>query len=283
MTTRQPPSSSHLDPTTLADLDEQLLDLEGTARAWEHLATCPTCQAQRDALADVRGMLRSAGEVTPVPDDVAQLLDDALLAAAGGRSAQRPTGEAATTVTPMPSRHRAPWNTRILQAAAVVVLLLALGGLGLSAVQNAMSGGSDTASSAGKAPDSGSPDGAGAAASGDYPVTQSGRDYTHESLLAAVPALIRGQVKSSPVPRSQTQSEQGVSPLLRGQPLAACVANLADGPVTPLAVDAARYDGKPATIIVLPTAGSASTVDVFVVAPDCPKGTFIAWQRVGRP
>jgi hypothetical protein len=283
MTTSPPPHSAHLDPTTLADLDERLLDTEGTQLAWEHLATCPACQARRDALADLRDTLRQGGEITAMPDDVARRLDDALLEAAAGPA----TAAAAPTVTPLPSQRRTPWNTRILQAAAVVVLLLALGGLGFGVVQNALSGGSDTAnstaSSAGKGADSGAPERAADSASGGYPATESGRDYTRESLRAAVPALVHGQVTASPVPKSESQGLQGATQLLRGRPLATCVANLADGPVTPLAVDAARYDGKPATIIVLPTDGDASTVDVYVVAPGCPNGTFIAWQRVTHP
>jgi hypothetical protein len=272
--------SSHLDPTTLADLDENLLDPEGTARAREHLAGCPACQARRHALTDVRGMLRRAGEVTPVPDDVVRRLDDALFAAAGGPA----TATAAATVTPI--TRRPPRNTRIVQVAAGVVLLLALGAVGFSVVQGSGSGSADSATSAAggaaeKGADNGAPERA--AASGGYPVTESGRDYTRESLRAAVPDLVRGLVAASAPAQADAESRQGAGRLLSGPPLAACVANLAQGRVTPLAVDAASFDGKPATIIVLPTAGDASTVDVYVVAPDCPEGTFVAWQRVPRP
>jgi hypothetical protein len=129
-------------------------------------------------------------------------------------------------------------------------------------------------------------------------VTASGRDYTSESLAAQVPALVRGLAAAVPKPRAATEDRAGsagsgsastqTSPgsadgLTGGAPLAACVADLAGKPVTPLAVDVATYLGQPATIIVLPTTGSRTTVDVYAVAPGCPSQTFLAFRRVARP
>jgi hypothetical protein len=68
-----------------------------------------------------------------------------------------------------------------------------------------------------------------------------------------------------------------------GKALAACVANLADGPVTPLAVDIARFDGKPATIIVLPDPKDPSIVYAYAVSPACAEGTFLAVLPVTLP
>jgi hypothetical protein len=62
------------------------------------------------------------------------------------------------------------------------------------------------------------------------------------------------------------------------------VANITGGgPVTPLAVDLGRFEGKPATIIVLPDPDDPAVVDVYAVAPDCPTGTFLTLERVALP
>jgi hypothetical protein len=53
--------------------------------------------------------------------------------------------------------------------------------------------------------------------------------------------------------------------------------------VTPLAVDLGRFEGKSATIIVLPDPTDRSFVDMYAVAPDCPKGTWLTIERVALP
>ncbi|MGZ4631432.1 MAG: hypothetical protein ACXV2G_02105 [Actinomycetes bacterium] len=271
-----PPDSrvSHLEASTIADLDEHLVDADQAALATEHLAACSTCQARRTSLADVRGLLHDAGDVAPVPDDVAARLDAALLAAGPV------TAEAAPTVTPLVGRARPAWSTRALQVAAVVVLLLGVSAVGYSALVGGSGSGSSSKTAASDATSAGGS--AGADAAGSYPVTSSGRNYTAETLRAAVPGLIAGRTGRQSFGGS-AESPQAESRLLGGAPLAACVANLAGGPVTPLAVDAAQYDGKPATIIVLPAQGDPASVDAYVVAPDCPTGTWIDLQRVARP
>lgn len=290
--TPQPPHqspSAHLDPDVLADLDEDLLDAAEADRAARHLSGCAACRARHAALDDVRGLLSGAAVVTPMPDDVAHRLDAALGVARGPA-----TATSAATVTPLSDRRRRVPGTRVLQAAAVV-LLLALGGLGYAAFLSPKDG----TSTAGSASDARQEAGAQAGADGAaYPVTASGRDYTSESLAAQVPALVRGLAAAVPKPRAATEDRAGsagsgsastlTSPgsadgLTGGAPLAACVADLAGKPVTPLAVDVATYLGQPATIIVLPTTGSRTTVDVYAVAPGCPSQTFLAFRRVARP
>jgi hypothetical protein len=295
--TPQPPHqspSAHLGADVLADLDEDLLDASEADLAPHHLAGCAAGRARHAALDDVRGLLRGAAVGTPMPDDVANSLDVALAAA---RSPA--TATSAATVTPLSDRRHRVAGTRILQAAAVV-LLLALGGLGYAAFLSP----NDATSTAGGASDARQEAGAQAGADGGaYPVTASGRDYTSESLAAQVPALVRGLAAAVPKPRAATEDRAGsggsepagsgsastltgpgsADGLTGGAPLAACVADLAGEPVTPLAVDVAKYLGRPATIIVLPTAGSRTTVDVYAVAPDCPSQTFLAFRRVARP
>jgi hypothetical protein len=53
--------------------------------------------------------------------------------------------------------------------------------------------------------------------------------------------------------------------------------------VTPLAVDIGRFEGKPATIIVLPDPADASFVYAYAVEPACPTGTFLAAEHVALP
>ena len=294
MSTPHTPHPSHIDVDTLADLDEGLLEAEQVSSVAEHLAGCAECRARRDALDDVQLLLRDRGAEADggAPDDVVRRLDDALAAAA------TPLPTASATVIPLTAsttRARQPWRTRVLQAAAVFVLVAAVGGLGYGAIR-ASSGGNSTTS----ASDSG---GAGTAAKRTeahrYVVTSSGRNYTKESLRAAVPGLLSGKYDAtaqesagaplaSKVPTPQAPAAGSVDPqrLRDGKALTACVNNLAapeDGPVTPLAVDIARFDGKPATIIVLPDPKDPSVVFAYAVAPDCAEGTFLAALPVTLP
>jgi Putative zinc-finger len=299
MTTPQTPQASpppHLDVDLLADLQEGLLDPERAAVATAHLAGCPDCRATRDALDGVRDLLRGdAGEVEAAPEDVVRRLDAALA------TASRPL-TASATVTPLTSSVRQPWRTHLLQAAAIFVLVALVGGLGyggLRALNHRGSAASDTAASA-----SGGNRGTEKSAAGAYKITSSGRDYTQASLRAAVPELLAGTMGAhsgsteagtsppSPAASAPSDSVSGSTPsplaanpqrLRNGVALSACVANLAGGPVTPLAVDVGRFEGKPATIIVLPDPDDPSFVDVYAVSPDCAKGLFLSYQKVALP
>ena len=296
MSTPHTPHPSHIDVDTLADLDEGLLEAEQVSSVAEHLAGCAECRARRDALDDVQLLLRDRGAEADggAPDDVVRRLDDALAAAA------TPLPTASATVIPLTAsttRARQPWRTRVLQAAAVFVLVAAVGGLGYGAIR-ASSGGNSTTS----ASDSG---GAGTAAKRTEAhrsvVTSSGRNYTKESLRTAVPGLLSGKYDataqdfgSAAVPSKTPTGAKAPAAgsvtdpqrLRDGKALTACVNNLAgtdDGPVTPLAVDIARFDGKPATIIVLPDPKDPSVVFAYAVAPDCAEGTFLAALPVTLP
>jgi hypothetical protein len=298
MTMPTTPQPSHLDIDTLADLQEGLLEPERVTTVTGHLDGCAECRALSEALDGVRAALRSGGPAADVaaPADVVRRLDDALAAAAA------PLATAAATVTPLTSVTawaRQPWKTRVLQAAAVFVLVAAVGALGYAGVQglSGRNAGSDSAGSSGGK--SLTEKGAAAGASGKYSITSSGRDYTTSSLRSAVPGLLSAAAQDTgttgpdgPSPTSSTPakaqaplaaSSADPNRLTDGTALAECVANLAGGPVTPLAVDIGRFEGKPATIIVLPDPADASFVNAYAVAPGCPTGTFLAWQHVALP
>ena len=284
---------------TLADHQEGLLDAEQATAVAAHLDGCAHCRATRDALDGVQVLLREHGAEGPLaaPDDVVRRLDDAL-AAAGP-----PVASASATIIPFTAsttRGRSPWRTRALQAAAIFVLVAAVGGIGYGGIKalNGGQGSTDTAASG----SAGKPQTEKRLAPGTYRFTDSGRDYTEVSLRAAVPELLAGSLApatrndvsagaGSPRATAPTAAPDFAQPpasadpkrLLNGRALAACVANLMGGPVTPLAVDLGRFEGKPATIIVLPDPGDPSFVNVYAVAPGCPTGTFLAWAHVALP
>lgn len=288
-------NQTHLDTDRLADLHEGLLDPAETAAAQEHLAGCSACAADLAAIAGLPGALSGAAEVGPMPDDVVRRIDRALADAA----ATPVTGTAARTVTPLADRRSSgPRGMRLLQAAAVIVLLLAGGALGISALGGGDS--NDRATSAGA--------NGGAAREGSAPksfrLTVSGRNWTAQTLASSVPAMAAGTFgpvvnsdsQPSPAASGGTAAGSGDSAAAReladapaarlagGPALAGCIAQLAGGPATPLAVDLAKYGGAPAAVVLLPTVGDPSHVDVWVVSPDCSRADahLIYFARVAR-
>jgi hypothetical protein len=283
--------TEHLDADALADLDEGLLDRDHMASARAHVAGCPQCRAELAALTGVRERLAAAAEVAPMPDEVAARLDRAL-----AEVATEPASTAVTrSVIPLREpRRSSPRGLRWLQAAAVVVLVLAGGAVAVSALR-----GSDNDNFATSSGTAGGKADQRAAADGGYPVTASGRHWTKESVTAGVPQLLAGTL--SPALPPSSVSAQGdtsgsvaaprelagvpASRLAGGPALADCVTELAGGPATPLAVDLATFDGQPAAVVLLPGIGGPGRVDVWVVPPDCAqgKGQFLYYANVARP
>jgi hypothetical protein len=279
--------TEHLDADALADLDEGLLDRDHMASARAHVAGCPQCRAELAALTGVRERLAAAAEVEPMPAAVVARLDRAL-----ADVATEPASTAVTrSVIPLREPQRsAPRGLRGLQAAAVVVLVLAGGAVAVSALRG--SDNNDVATSSGSA--AGKADQR-AAADGTYPVTASGRHWTKESVTAGVPQLLAGTLPPSSFSAQDDTSGSATAPrelagvpaarLAGGPALADCVTELAGGPATPLAVDLATFDGQPAAVVLLPGIGGPGRVDVWVVPPDCAqgKGQFLYYANVARP
>ena len=285
--------AGHLSSETIADLQEGLLDGEPARRARSHLQDCPVCAAGDGALSDVPLLLAAAGDTGPMPADVIGRLDAAL----ASEPAVRPGAATVAALADHARVPRAPLNMRLLQAAAVLVLLLAGAGIAVSA----WNGGSDTSTSADSSAGAGSADQGAPEAASAYPVTASGRNWDEESVLAAVPELVSGTLNppAAASPGSDAGSDAGTDAgsderarelasapagrLADGPALAECVGRLNLGPVTPLSVDLAQWRGSPAGVIVLPTPDDPATVDVFVVEPSCPEGTFLFFTRAPRP
>ncbi len=298
-------SSMHLSADTLADLQEGLLDADGEAAARRHLEACAGCRADLAALTDLPARLAAAGDTGPVPELVAARLDRALAAAAEDTTGSAATA-AARTVTPLAPDSGPVRGMRLLQAAAAIVLVLGVGALGVSALTDGGNGDAGS-STAGRAADSAGGSGAAAEAATVAPITASGRDWTAPAIRADASALVTGTVgrtyalydrqaaksaeldgatpdpaASAPAQRDLASAAGGADRLADPAALRACVANIADGDASlqPLAVDLARWQGQPAAVLVFPTPDDPASLDVYVVAPDCPTGLFLDFERV---
>lgn len=275
--------------------------------------------------ADVRALLGTLrAEDVPMPDDVvrrinaavvaervASTLPDSPAALVDADSDERATGRHAATVTVLPSaeERRGPSYrgfTKLLAVAAAVVVVAGVGGI---LVKNAgtFSGGAATSAGAGasQAPEA-------ADSSGGTPVDVSktagtGVNYSAAQLATQTRSLVSGKVPAaapestrSPVATGATASPgtgtDGATPQPSRNPLMSlpvgsvldrCVQLITTSatPPAPVAVDSGTYEGKPALVIVLPSEDDATSLDVFVVSPDCGQGSepdLYEFQRVPR-
>ncbi len=179
-------------------------------------------------------------------------------------------------------------------AAALVVVggIVVVGGLGLR-------GGSSSTSASSAAPAAAAGERSADAVNGTPPRTvlsASGTNYTAATLEQQAGALAAAAKAYSGTEASVTpESLQGTDQVVPGavtptatpptsrplgpttgavpftaQTVTACVRQLTgvDG-VTALAVDRGTYEGKPVDVVVLPTPGDPSTLDVWVIKPGC--------------
>ena len=274
-----PSDGRHPDIEALADHQAGALDPPQATEVAAHVSGCARCEEDLAALEQVSARLGAAGDVGPMPDDVARQVAAAL--AAEGRPA---------TVTIMPAASgradpgRFARHNRVLQAAAAVVVVLAGSAIAVPALQ----GGGDSSDQR--------PMTAGAAADRDtsstYRILATGNDYTQESLAVVVPRLI-----DAPTPANAdggapeaADSEKRATPAPVG--LDACITELVDDvntpqveALTPLLVDLASFGGRDARIVVLPATSDPSKADVFAVGPACGTGNadLLYFARVDRP
>ena len=189
MSTERPDPAAHLDGDALADLQEGLLDAAGEAEARRHLEACPLCRADLAVLTSLPARLAAVADVGPVPLEVAARIDSALAEATTADPPAEATS-ATRTVTPLPLAKPTPVRgMRLLQAAAVLVLVLGAGAIGMSALTQ---GGGDSGGTASTAGDVAG--GKVAPERAEAPVTASGRDWTPSTLEAAAPRLATGAI-----------------------------------------------------------------------------------------
>lgn len=277
---------SHPDFDALAELDEGLLAPDAAATLRAHVADCAECAAAVGRLTEARVALRGMPLVA-MPPEVAARIDAALEAEAPAPA--RPA--AGSTIVPFASRRR-PRGVGLAGAAAAAAVVLLVAGV----VAGALHIGRTNVTGKGTALKA-------TPTTGRFVATSTGRNYTAATLPAGVATLLgatpapsqqaldRGAATSSSGAGVGGGTASALSPgaapqhappmtfaselsRLQTQPAALlnCIAALSGKatPVTvPLAVDFARYDGKPAVIVVLPTEGNPAKADVWVVGPGC--------------
>ena len=269
----------HVNAEALALCREGLLGKRRTARIEAHVSRCARC-AEVDAGLGALPALLALSSVPPMPAELTARLSGVI--AAEARDTTRDT--AATRDTEPASGGRRPRGRpavtrKVLAFAAAAVVLVAGGGYLLSRLPSPSSSGSSASSAAGPAPAAGTAARAGAnAAAGDSGLTviSSGTDYRPGQLAAQVAGVLAryaipaagefAPVPIRPTPTSAAQPSQVQQPSRLAAP-PGCVARIAAG-LHPRMVDEARYNGRAATIIVLPAAAQGPA-QVWVVGPAC--------------
>ncbi|MHB8451822.1 MAG: hypothetical protein ACYDAQ_15455 [Mycobacteriales bacterium] len=214
-----------------------------------HLRSCAECAAAVSGLAQVDHLLAGLPAVAMPPDVAARL--DARLAAEHAPHRDR-------TVLPL-ARRRGGARTAALAAAAVAVLLAAGLGLGLSG-----GGPHGAASSVTRGPTAAGP-------ATRYLAT--GTDYTPAGLASQVRAILTPptHAQAAAAGAAAASVPEGLGAVRQpesGAALAGCLAQLALVPgAQAVAVDQARFAGRPALIVVEP--GTRNRYGVYVVTPAC--------------
>jgi hypothetical protein len=277
------PTGAHPSPE---EVDALLDPSGGEPSVAAHVSGCAACASVRDALAEVRSLLRAEAERVPEPPADLSTRISAALAAAGPLDSEREGAgavAASADVVPLDSRRRrAP---RWLAVAAGVAVL---GGVGLTTAQLVGSGLGGADSTAGSAveeaadADAAGPEAPSAVNDGVRPLA-TGTDYDPAILSEQVEALV-ADVRTGDVPLAgggglSPQSAEGsgedgqggaLTRLSSEAGIADCLQAIGAGGETPVAVDLASYQGDPAAVIVLRSASGG--LDVWVVAPTCAPG-----------
>jgi len=294
----------HFDAEVLAMCREGLLGRRRTARIRAHLSGCSSCAEVDAGLAEVPSLL-TLTSVPPMPAELAARISAALAAEAASRPAEaaaqeaqeaegahaaqaaQGTASAVPGVSPgqVPSpasgertpRGRPGLARKVLALAAAVVLVAAGGGYLLSRphATSGTSASSAAAPSTAHRPAVGAGQSHFAVGSGSaglsFSAISSGTNYQPGQLTAQVAAVLAryptpaaGTHAAAPTARAAT-SQVPTEPYAAAS--AGCVERIAGG-LPPRLVDKARYDGRAATIIVLP-ASARGPAQVWVVGPAC--------------
>ncbi len=262
---------THLSPEQLADVD--------AVAQHEHLRGCARCRQEWEQQRAVRDLLRGLPGPGPIPPDVATGLRVALERLTPddvepAEPVSRP-GAGGPTVVPLaaPTRRRTlPERARPWLAAAAAVVVLGGGGATLWHSWGGSGTGASSADSRSSAGNSfAESDTAAGGALTDRQVHDlvraSGTDYTKRDLAAQVRTrLLNGAAAGSAGVPSGATGDRLTSP----SGLTSCLSALgvAAGAVT--AVDLARFEGRPAAVVVLRAEGGGE--DVWVVGRDCRQG-----------
>jgi hypothetical protein len=266
---------THVDARALAEFRAGLVTGRRGARIAAHLAGCDRCAALDRELAGVSALLASV-PVPVLPDRVARRLEGALAAEAARRNDPERAGREPSPDSGAPVRRaahrgfRLPSLRALAPIATAAAVVLAAGGYGLSLIAQGPPN-QATASSAGSAakplagganraagplvsaPHSGASARSQLMTPAHFTVVASGTDFTKATLEKTLAAELR-------VPQAATGTEQAPSTQLR-----ACVQLVADG-ADLVRVVSARYEGRPATVIVARTGHGE---EAWVAGPHC--------------
>ena len=311
-------NTPHPELEALAELADPAEPTPGADELLAHVEACEQCKADVAALRGVRHSLRSLPSV-PMPDDVAARLESAIRAAAEadpepvGAVSVLPAREQRTAA------RRERWFPQFSAAAVVAVLVVVALGTGIG-VMISQSGGETKGRATSSAAGSESSGPVLITSGADYQqatirnqiaalvltrvpqapqqfkglhsladATAAGSAAAGGSAPAAAPSAApasagAGSFGGAATPsRSLAAARTAISgPLADPAALQACILALVQKPETPVLVDYANYQGKPATIIVLADPSTPSTLDVYVEADtaDCAKSgdvTFVTF------
>ena len=290
----------HADAETLAAFREELLSRRKAARVSAHLAACSRCAGLDAQLTEVSALL-TASTAPPMPDALTARIAAAIAAEAAARAATTadhavatadgtvavgaagggtgPHDRAARPARPSrapsgPGRARLALRVAAVTAAVVVV---AGGGYGVARLLTAnpesatsAGAGNEAAPAAGGhgAASESTPGGLGAPSAGRSAPTarivSSGTNYQPGQLKTQVSAVLTQHRAGASAAAGFSQANQ---PTASAPPVPACVPHVTGGK-RPLLVDLAKYQGRPATVIVIPGATSG-TLRALVVAGTC--------------
>jgi hypothetical protein len=121
--------------------------------------------------------------------------------------------------------------------------------------------------------------------------TDAGAVTTSSTPATPMPGATSTRSVLTPVPTGSTKGQPGTGslaapPLLAGATLAACLVQLTGSTtVAAVAVDRGTYEGKPADVVVVPTANDETQLDVWVLAPGCTatNADVFTFARIARP
>ena len=286
----------HADAETLAAFREELLSRRKAARVSAHLAACSRCAGLDAQLTEVSALLTTSA-TPPMPDALTARIEAAIAAEAAARAATADgavttavgtvavgaagggTGPRDRAARPSGGPGRARLALRVAAVTAAVVVV-AGGGYGVSRLLTANP---ESGTNAGAGSEAAPASGASGNASGKHAdglrvpraggsfapaaqIVSSGTNYQPGQLEAQVSAVL-SQHGAGAGASAATGSSPANPPAASASPVPACVPHVTGGKL-PLLVDVAKYQGRPATVIVIPGATPGS-LRALVVAGAC--------------